>query len=131
MATPFCMPMHNECAAPTFDSSKPRELPQFFEDLKTLMTCANITNNTEMKKQVLKYVNVDTEQMWKTFPEYVLAAHSYEECKNAILDQYPDATGDFTYLIRDMDLLIGERQRVGLATMQDLLDYHLQFLAIM
>ena len=63
------------------------------------MTWANITNHTEMKKQVLKYVNVDTEQMWKTFPEYVLAAHSYEEFKNTTLDQYPDATGDFTYSI--------------------------------
>ena len=29
-----------------------------------------------------------------------------------------------------MDLLIGERQHIGLATMQDLSDYHLQFLAI-
>ena len=85
-ATPFCMPMRNEHVAPTFDSSKPRKLPQFFEDLETLRTCANITNHTEMKKQVVKYVNIDTEQMWKTFPEYVLAAHSYEEFKDAILD---------------------------------------------
>ena len=95
------------------------------------MTSANITNHTEMKKEVLKYVNIDTEQMWKMFPEYVLAAHSYEEFKDTILDQYPDATGDFTYSIRDMDLLIRERQHVGIATMQDLSDYHLQFLAIM
>ena len=29
-----------------------------------------------------------------------------------------------------MDLLIGERQQVGIATLQDLSDYHLQFLAI-
>ena len=131
MATPFCMPMCNEHVAPTFDSSKPCKLPQFFEDLETLMTRTNITNHTEMKKQVLKYVNVDTKQMWKTFPEYVLAAQSYEEFKDAILDQYPDATGDFTYSIRDMDLLIGERQHIGIATMQDLSDYYLQFLTIM
>ena len=57
------MPMCNEHTAPTFDSSKPHELPQFFEDLKTLMTCANITNQAEMKKQVLKYVDINTEQM--------------------------------------------------------------------
>ena len=64
------------------------------------MTHANITNHTEMKNQVLKYVNVDTEQMRKTFPEYVLAAHSYEEFKDAILDQYPDATGYYAGFIR-------------------------------
>ena len=90
------MPMRNECAAPTFDSSKPCELPQFFEDLETLMMHANITNQAEMKKQVLKYIDVNTKQMWKTFPGYILTAHSYTKFKDAILNQYPDATGDFS-----------------------------------
>ena len=67
MATSFCMPLCNEHTAPTFDSSKPHKLPQFFEDLETLMMHANITNQAEMKKQVLKYVDVNTKQMWKTF----------------------------------------------------------------
>ena len=94
------------------------------------MMRANITNQAEIKKQVLKYVDVNTKQMWKTFSEYILTAHSYNEFKDAILDQYPDATGEFIYSIRDMDQLIGERQRIGITTMQDLSDYHLQFLAI-
>ena len=64
------------------------------------------------------------------FPEYILTAHSYTKFKNAILDQYPDVTGDFIYFIRDMDQLIGERQHVEITTMQDLSNYHLQFLAI-
>ena len=94
------------------------------------MTRANITNQAEIKKQVLKYIDVNTEQIWKTFPEYILTAHSYTEFKDAILYQYPDATGDFIYSIRDMDQLIGEKQHVGIITMQDLSNYHLQFLAI-
>ena len=89
------------------------------------MTHANITNQTEMKKQVLKYVDINTEQMWKTFPEYVLAAHSYTKFEDTILDQCQNATGDFIYSIRDMDQLTSERQCVGITTMQDLSNYHL------
>jgi hypothetical protein len=37
MATTYTMPMCNEHEAPTFDSSKPRELSQYFEDLEQLM----------------------------------------------------------------------------------------------
>ena len=37
MATSYTMPMHNECAAPTFNSSRPRELSRYFEDLEQLM----------------------------------------------------------------------------------------------
>jgi hypothetical protein len=122
--------MRNERAAPRFDSSNPRELPRFFEDLESLMTRASITTEEDMKKQVLKYTDINTEQMWKTFPEYTLAIHTYAEFKKAILEQYPDATGDFIYSMRDMDLLIGERQRIGITTMQDLSDYHIQFMAI-
>ena len=130
MATPIPMPMRNERAAPTFDGSNPCELPKFFEDLESLMERVLITSKTEMKKQVLKYVDIHTELMWKIFPEFINANNTYKEFKDTILDQYPDATGDYIYSIRDMDMLIGERQHVGIATMQDMSDYHLQFLAI-
>jgi hypothetical protein len=126
----FCMPMRNERAAPTFDSSNPRELPRFFEDLESLMVRASITSPADMKKQVIKYVDINTEQIWKTFPEYTSVTQSYAEFKKAILDQYPDATGDYIYSMRDMDSLISERQRIGIATLQDLSDYHVQFMAV-
>ena len=83
------MPMCNERAAPTFDGSNPRELPRFFEDLESLMERALITSETEMKKQVLKYVDIHTELMWKIFPEFINANNTYKEFKDAILDQYP------------------------------------------
>jgi hypothetical protein len=110
------MPMRNERAAPTFDGSNPRVLPRFFKDLETLMARAEITSEIEKKKQVLNYVDVDTEQMWNTFPEYLQPTLTYADFKAAILEQYPDATGDFLYSIKDMDLLIGERQRIGIAS---------------
>ena len=56
MATSYTMPMRNECAAPTFDSSKPRELSRYFEDLEQLMRRATIASEEEKKQQVLHYV---------------------------------------------------------------------------
>ena len=124
------MPMRNERAAPTFDSSKPRELLRYFEDLEQLLKRAAIDDEEDKKKQVLRYVDFGTEQIWKTFPEFSDSNKTYQQFKEAILVHYPDASGDFVFSIRDMDLLIGERQRIGINSTKDLSDYHLQFLAI-
>jgi hypothetical protein len=75
-------------------------------------------------------VDFSTEQIWKTFPEFLDNNKTYESFKNAILVHYPDASGKFIYSIRDMDLLIGERQRLGINSTKDLSDYHLQFIVI-
>jgi hypothetical protein len=72
------MPMRNEHAAPTFDSSKPRELSQYFEDLEQLMKRTSISDQQDMKKQVLRYVDFSTEQIWKTFPEFLYDNKTYE-----------------------------------------------------
>jgi hypothetical protein len=83
-----------------------------------------------MKKQVLRYVDFSTEQIWKTFPEFLDNNKTYKNFKDAILVHYPNASVNFVYSIRDMDLLIGERQRLGINSTKDLSDYHLQFIAI-
>ena len=126
----IALPARGERAAPKFDNSKPRELPRFFEDLEFLFGRAKITDESEKKRQLLRYVDFELEQIWKTFPEFDDPQKTYEDFKAAILVHYPDASGDFIYSIRDMDLLIGERQRIGITTAKDLSDYHLQFVAI-
>jgi hypothetical protein len=83
-----------------------------------------------MKKQVLCYVNFGTKQIWKTFPEFLDVSKTYQNFKDATLVHYPDASGKFVYSIRDMNLLIGERQCLGINSTKDLSDYHLQFIAI-
>jgi hypothetical protein len=130
MATPIPMPTRNERTAPKFDTSRPRELPRFFEDLEDLMTRAQITTDVDKKKQAVRYTDFETEQIWKAVPEFKDNTKTYNDFKKAIMQHYPDAAGDFIYSIRDMDLLIGERQRIGMATAKDLSDYHLQFMAI-
>ena len=130
MAAPFYMPARGERAAPTFDTSKPRELIRFFEELEYLFTRASLEEESEKKKHVLRYVEFDVEQIWKTFPEYSDPTKTYTAFKNAILVHYPDASGDYVYSLRDMDLLIGERQRLGISTTTELSDYHLKFISI-
>lgn len=130
MAALFHMPARGERSAPTFDKSKPRELIRFFEELEYLFTRAALTSESEKKKHVLRYVEFDVEQIWKTFPEYADATKHYADFKAAILVHYPDASGDYVYSLRDMDLLIGERQRLGISTTTDLSDYHLNFISI-
>ena len=124
------MPARGERAAPSFDNTKPRELIRFFEELEYLFTRADLKDETEKKKHVLQYVDFDIEQIWKTFPEFSDATKTYANFKAAILIHYPDASGDYVYSLRDMDLLIGERQRLGISNTVDLADYHLKFLAI-
>ena len=124
------MPARGERAAPYFDKAKPRELVRFFEELEYLFTRADLKDETEKKKHVLRYVDFEVEQIWKTFPEFSDATKTYQHFKAAILIHYPDASGDYVYSLRDMDLLIGERQRLGISNTVDLADYHLKFLAI-
>jgi hypothetical protein len=124
------MPLWNKRAALTFDSTKPWELPHFFKDVEQLFDCANVTNELEKKQYVVRYVDYSMEQMWKTFPKFKSAKASYNKFKKAILVHYPDAAGDFIYLLCDMDILIGERYRKGIMTSVDLSDYHLQFVTI-
>jgi hypothetical protein len=94
------------------------------------MKCASISDQQDMKKQVLCYVDFSTEQIWKTLLEYLDDKKTYENFKDAILVHYPDASGDLVYSIRDMDLLIGERQCLDINSTKDLFNYHLQFIVI-
>jgi hypothetical protein len=124
------MPARGENAAPKFDRSKPRELSRFFDELEYWFARTTVATEADKKKQVLRYVDFEIEQIWKTFPEYSNNTKTYQDFKDAILVHYPDATGDYVYSLRDMDTLVGERQRVGMNSTNDLSDFHLSFLAI-
>ena len=130
MATTVPMPARGERGAPHFDKTKRREFPRFFTELEYLFQRSDIEAEADKKRHVLRYVDFETEQIWKTFPEYSTAAKTYEDFRDAILIHYPDATNDAIYSLRDMDLLIGEKQRVGIHTSADLADYHLNFTTI-
>jgi murein DD-endopeptidase MepM/ murein hydrolase activator NlpD len=126
------MPLRNDRGAPTFDTSKTRELGRYFEDLEQLFLKVGYSSpahDKEMKQFAVRYVDYDTEQLWRSFTEYADAT-PYSGFKDAILLNYPSASGDFVYSISDMDVLVGEKQRVGINTLSEMADYHMQFLSI-
>src|SRR6202522_3317746 len=129
MAEIFYMPMRGERTAPILDGTRARDLPRTFTDLETLFRRAKITDDNEKKKQVIYYTDFDTEQLWKYLPEFDDPTINYADFKDVIMDYYPEAA-EFLYSITDIDSLTDERQRLGMASVQDLSDYHLQFLAI-
>ena len=124
------MPCRGERAAPTFDTSKPRELVRFFKDLERLFVRAAVVSEADKKDHVLEYVPFAVEEIWKTFPEYGDQTKSYINFRDAILVHYPDATGDYVYAPQDMEELIENRLRTGIHTTDDLQAFHLAFLAI-
>jgi hypothetical protein len=130
MSQVFYMPMRREETAPTFDKSKTHEFPRYFGDLEHLFERANITNEVEMKKCVLRYVDIETEQLWKVLPEFCDTHATYAVFKEAILSDYPDVYGDSIHSIHDLEALICNCQQLGIASPKELSDFHLQFLAI-
>src|SRR5271168_580299 len=129
MAQTFYMPMRGERTAPIFDGTRARDLPTSFTDIETLFRRAKITDNNEKKKQMVYYTDANTEPLWKCIPEFDDPTSTYANFKNTIMEFYPEAA-EFLYAITDIDSLTDERQRLGMASVQDLSDYHLQFMAI-
>src|SRR5271155_2264771 len=129
MAQIFYIPMRGERTAPILDGTRARDLPKAFTELERLFRRANITDDNEKKKQVVYYTDIDTEQIWQYIPEFDEPTSTYADFKNAIMEFYPEAA-EFLYTITDIDSLTDERQRLGMTTVQDLSDYHLQFMAI-
>jgi hypothetical protein len=122
----------NKQGVPTFDSARTCKLSRYFDNLKQIFAkvgFATEQHDREMKQYAVWYVDYDTEQLWKSFTEYDDNA-TYPAFKKVVLLNYPDASGDFIYSIRDMDVLAGEKQHVGINTLTEMADYHMQFLAI-
>lgn len=130
MAARIYMPFRGERASPKFDRTKPRELNRFFKDLEKLFARVGVVTDAEKKDYVLDYVEFEVEEIWRTFPEYASATATYIAFRDVILQHYPDATGDYVYSLRDMDSLIGNAQRDGINTANDLQEFHLSFVTI-
>ena len=129
MAAPVVlMPMRGERAAPTFNPKKPSELTRFFAQLEALFTRSNIQDDGEKKKYVTSYLDSDVADTWEALEEFTSNTKTYQEFKDCLFDLYNQVT--LKYILADLDLLIGERQRLGMRTLQDLSAFHLQFNAI-
>jgi hypothetical protein len=73
---------------------------------------------------------VSTEKLWKSSPTFDDAARTYNEFKAEVLSLYPSSGLDRTYTLQDLNMLIGERARIGIISANDVVDYYRQFLLI-
>src|SRR6202790_4911900 len=107
------MPSYRHHTAPKFMEDQPRELKRFFEELANLFGPANITTDSEKKSQTVRYVEVDTADMWRSLPEFSNEETSYEDWKKKVVSLYPGASEEKRWSIADLDKVIGERARIG------------------
>jgi hypothetical protein len=124
------MPARGDRGAPQFDSTKPRELHRYFNDLEFLFTRSGVTDEAETKKHATGFLSVDDQDIWEALEEFSTATKSYAEFKDAVLKLYPGTDVDRKYTLADLDALVGEYARLGILSKGDYSEFHRQFLVI-
>lgn len=123
------MPRRGSREAPSFDPEKPRYLKDYFAELEHLFTECAITQDAEKKHFAVYYLAYDLKPIWESLDEYSDATKTYDDFKKAVLTSYLDSSQE-QYTLADLDLLIGNCQRVGINSLADLVNYQQQFKAI-
>jgi hypothetical protein len=124
------MPVRGDRSAPCFDPKQPRELCCYFSDLDFAFGRAAVTDDAEKKTHATRYVDVNTGELWETFPEFTNNTKTYIESVTTVYKLYPGTDEERKWLVVDMDKLVGERSRLGIISLGDLGEYYRQFLAI-
>ena len=122
------MPLRGERSAPTFDRTEPNDLNHYFRQLETLFTRCKIADETEQKEYAVMYVKADVAETWEALPEFTDETKTFKQFKDRLFEIYNQVTS--RYILSDLDRLIGERQRLGMRSLQDLSEFHLGFNAI-
>jgi hypothetical protein len=122
------MPMRGERNAPTFDQTEPNDLVRYFKQLETLFTRCAIVADEEKKEFATSYVRSEVAETWEAIPEFSGADFTFEQFKDRLFKLYNQST--LCYILSDLDRLVGERQRLGMRSLQDLSEFHLRFNAI-
>ncbi|KAK0448482.1 uncharacterized protein EV420DRAFT_1647379 [Desarmillaria tabescens] len=104
------MPYRRDRSAPAiYDEANPgRELSRYLQDLESLFSRHSITNDQEKKRWLTHYPSVAVADFWESLREYNNANMTYDDFKNAILKQYPDADTNCKYEHMDLERVIGK-----------------------
>ena len=124
------IPSRGKQGAPSVDIKKPWQLIRFFKDLELLFTRGGVTSKAEKKEMVLRYVELELEEVWGRYPNFKDQTKTYNDFKDTILAHYPESSGEFLYSLSNIDILVGDQFRNGIRTLKDLTNYLNQFEAI-
>ena len=89
MTAPSSMPFKGYASASRFKGNNPCKLQCYFEELKFLFITYVIIDNDLIKKYMVCYVDIDTEDSWKQLSKFT--NDLYIQFKNAIFKLYPGA----------------------------------------
>jgi hypothetical protein len=124
------LPGRNERSAPTFDESRPQELTQYFTGLQALLHRFNVINDEDRKQAAVRYLKIETENLWKTTSSWSDPTQSFDDFKAEVFRLYPGATGDRSYTLQSLDLIIGHYARTGILSSDDLGEYYRRFILV-
>ncbi|KAE9389486.1 hypothetical protein BT96DRAFT_834828 [Gymnopus androsaceus JB14] len=128
MATLHPLPARNECSAPKWDSKYEEQLPTFFEEFETMAKAAGIdTDDTDMKKGVLRYADPESMRFWRTLPTFKEVAKTWAEFKKEVLSHYPGALEVAEATTEDLKKVVSEFAKSGISNSKELSTYHQKF----
>ena len=93
------------------------------------MTHCKVVNEKDKKTEATRFLDAETADVWEVIPEFK-SDSTYELFKAAVRKLYPLASDDRKYTLADLDALVGRYLRTGFSTIEDLTEFHQQFLAI-
>ncbi|KAH9849720.1 hypothetical protein C2E23DRAFT_736744 [Lenzites betulinus] len=124
------MPARGHATAPTFDSSEPRNLRRFFQDLETLFEIAGITDPNVQKKWVTRYVPISESEFYEEMEEYKDQTKTFEEFRAAIYASHPGASETRKFSNAEVDKLVESRRKAPITTSSELGDFYRPFYAM-
>ncbi|KAG6851517.1 hypothetical protein C0991_007035 [Blastosporella zonata] len=123
------MPARGHGTAPSFNPSKPRELPRYFTELKFLFASCGVTKNAKKKALGICYVDYNTSEQWLSILEYQPydLLYSYDNWKHTVISLYPGANAATKYSMADLDQIMGKAARTDIKTIGQFADYYRKF----
>ena len=118
------MPGAGSTRAPSF-SGRANELLDFFTQFEDLANSCGL-DSAEQCSAILVYLDSDTKELWKSFPEYDAA--DYKAFKARIVDEYPGAEkGTPQYTYGDLERIVRTHAKSDISTETELVAFSHQF----
>ncbi|KAG6838769.1 hypothetical protein C0991_008652, partial [Blastosporella zonata] len=128
------MPARGQGTVPSFNPSKPRELPRYFTELKFLFASCRVTKNAKKKALGICYVDYNTSEQWLSISEYQpyddsqpALPYSYNDWKRTIISLYPGANAATKYSMADLDQIMGKAAHTDIKTIGQFANYYRKF----
>ncbi|KAG6838508.1 hypothetical protein C0991_011088, partial [Blastosporella zonata] len=128
------MPARGHGTVPSFNPSKPRELPRYFTKLEFLFASSGVTDNAKKKALGICYVDYKTSEKWLLISEYQpyddsqpALPYSYDNWKRAVISLYPGADTATKYSMADLDQIMGKAACTNIKTIGQFADYYRKF----